>query len=147
MNLPPDPDGAVIPGGCDDCDAEQRLAEISPGIWSIAICHDDGCPAYRRICTKPMPTATWEPDVPDLHSRGGRIFGTSNGEVRWPYGLNDQTHWFDKQADPEGYEAQRDLTERQRLTIVRRTPPAAAMERATGRTTPPGGSRMANPPL
>ena len=54
----------------------------------------------------------------DLHSRGSRIFGSRSGEVCWPYGLNDQTYWFDPKADREGYEAQRGLTQRQRLTVV-----------------------------
>jgi hypothetical protein len=56
--------------------------------------------------------------VSDLHSRGSRIFGATRGEVCWPYGLNDQTCRFDPKADREGCEAQRDLTQRQRLTIV-----------------------------
>lgn len=54
----------------------------------------------------------------DLHIRGSRIFGTTRGKVRWPYGLNDQLGWFDKVTDPEGWKAQKDLTDRQRLTIV-----------------------------
>jgi hypothetical protein len=47
--IPPELNGATIPGGCDTCNAEQRLTEIQPGIWSMAICHDDPCPTWRRI--------------------------------------------------------------------------------------------------
>jgi hypothetical protein len=49
VSLPPELDGAVIPGGCDNCEAEQGLAEIRPGIWSIEIRHDDTCPTYQHI--------------------------------------------------------------------------------------------------
>lgn len=47
--IPPELDGAVIPGGCDTCDAEQRLVQVRPGIWSIGISHDDQCPTWERI--------------------------------------------------------------------------------------------------
>ena len=42
-------DGAVILGGCDTCNAYQRLTEEQPGFWSIGIAHDDWCPTWRRI--------------------------------------------------------------------------------------------------
>lgn len=47
--IPPELDGAVIPGGCDTCNAEQRLTEEQPGMWAIGIAHDDSCPTWRRI--------------------------------------------------------------------------------------------------
>jgi hypothetical protein len=42
-------DGAVIPGGCDTCNAEQTLRQEQPGMWSIGIAHDDWCPTWQRI--------------------------------------------------------------------------------------------------
>ncbi|MFF7840418.1 hypothetical protein ACFZC6_16560 [Streptomyces ossamyceticus] len=47
--IPPDLDGAAIPGGCDTCNAEQNLVQVRPGVWSIGIAHDDSCPTWRRI--------------------------------------------------------------------------------------------------
>lgn len=39
--------GKRIPGGCDQCDAEQRLEEVAPNMWSLVIGHSDGCPVLR----------------------------------------------------------------------------------------------------
>ena len=39
--------GKLIPGGCPECDAEQRLEEVAPNIWSLVIGHDDDCPFWR----------------------------------------------------------------------------------------------------
>ena len=36
-----------IPGGCSTCDAEQRLEEVAPNVWSLVVCHDDRCPVLR----------------------------------------------------------------------------------------------------
>lgn len=36
-------DGAVIPGGCAWCNAEQHIAPAEIG-WKITIKHDDWCP-------------------------------------------------------------------------------------------------------
>lgn len=47
--IPPALDGAVLPGGCGTCNAEQNLVQVRPGIWSIGIAHDDWCPTWRRI--------------------------------------------------------------------------------------------------
>lgn len=47
--IPPELDGAVIPGGCDTCNAEQTLVQARPGIWSVGIAHDEECPTWRRI--------------------------------------------------------------------------------------------------
>lgn len=49
MAIPPELDGTNIPGGCDDCDAEQGLTQVRPGIWSMEIRHDDDCPTWARI--------------------------------------------------------------------------------------------------
>lgn len=43
-------DGAVIPGGCGDCNATQRFERV-PGfarLSRLVIVHDDGCPALAR---------------------------------------------------------------------------------------------------
>lgn len=40
--------GASLPGGCDHCDAEQKLTEQFPGVFLLAISHDDWCPVLRR---------------------------------------------------------------------------------------------------
>jgi hypothetical protein len=42
-------DGAQIPGGCDHCDAYQKVtahAHGLPGIHMISVFHDDDCPWY-----------------------------------------------------------------------------------------------------
>lgn len=50
MSVIPDVlDGAVIPGGCDTCNAEQRIRQEQPGFWVIGIAHDDWCPTWQRI--------------------------------------------------------------------------------------------------
>ena len=36
-----------IPGGCDRCDAYQTVGEVSPGVWSLVVHHDDWCPFPR----------------------------------------------------------------------------------------------------
>jgi hypothetical protein len=41
--------GKRIPGGCPDCDAEQRLEEVAPNAWSLVIGHDDDCPRWRAM--------------------------------------------------------------------------------------------------
>ena len=45
------PIGHVIPGGCDDCTAEQtvRRDPRHPDIWRLLITHDDTCPTYREM--------------------------------------------------------------------------------------------------
>lgn len=47
--FPPALDGAVIPGGCDTCNAEQHVTQEQPGLWSIGIHHDAWCPTWQRI--------------------------------------------------------------------------------------------------
>lgn len=47
--LEPGLDGAVSPGGCDNCDAEQRLNEVEPGLWTLGIAHDETCPFWQRV--------------------------------------------------------------------------------------------------
>ena len=39
--------GKRIPGGCAECNAEQRLEELVPNVWSLVIAHDDWCPVLR----------------------------------------------------------------------------------------------------
>jgi len=41
----------VIPGGCDDCNAEQTLQPDPdhPNLWHCYIAHDDDCPTYKHI--------------------------------------------------------------------------------------------------
>jgi hypothetical protein len=41
--------GKRIPGGCRECDAEQRLEEVAPNVWSLVIGHDDYCPVLRAM--------------------------------------------------------------------------------------------------
>ncbi|WP_159448802.1 hypothetical protein [Demequina sp. NBRC 110053] len=41
-----------IPGGCQDCDAFQTLDETSPGIYVLAVHHDDTCPQLRAQIRK-----------------------------------------------------------------------------------------------
>jgi hypothetical protein len=37
-------DDARVPGGCASCDAYQKVAPLSAGVWSIQVFHDDDCP-------------------------------------------------------------------------------------------------------
>jgi hypothetical protein len=41
--------GRPLPGGCDDCDAVQELAQVERGVYVLQIRHDVTCPEYRRI--------------------------------------------------------------------------------------------------
>lgn len=41
--------GQAIPGGCDQCEADQVPHQEYPGVWRLQIRHDDGCPFYARI--------------------------------------------------------------------------------------------------
>ena len=38
----------TIPGGCDQCDAEQTLRNEN-GMWRITIAHDDWCPFLKAF--------------------------------------------------------------------------------------------------
>ncbi len=40
-------DGAEIPGGCDHCDAVQKVRAESAGVWSVDVFHEDGCPVLK----------------------------------------------------------------------------------------------------
>lgn len=42
-------DGARIPGGCEDCDAEQTVDATAAPIYQVTVHHDNTCPAYRAI--------------------------------------------------------------------------------------------------
>jgi hypothetical protein len=42
-------DGAVVPGGCDHCDAEQSTRPVAPGAWVLTIAHDPWCPTLATI--------------------------------------------------------------------------------------------------
>ena len=44
MNLLGSLDGAVIPGGCDQCDAEQHMRNAGGGVFVCEVRHDDDCP-------------------------------------------------------------------------------------------------------
>ena len=39
--------GRELPGGCEDCSAYQTMTEVTPGVWSLTVHHDDTCPFYR----------------------------------------------------------------------------------------------------
>lgn len=40
-----------IPGGCDDCLAEQTIEQRSPGVYLLLVHHDNTCPSYQRMVT------------------------------------------------------------------------------------------------
>ncbi len=44
--------GQRLAGGCDDCNAEQVLAEHAPGVFVLEIRHDPTCPTYQRIVAR-----------------------------------------------------------------------------------------------
>jgi hypothetical protein len=35
--------GREIPGGCDECDAYQTVRQVTDGIWSLTVHHDENC--------------------------------------------------------------------------------------------------------
>lgn len=37
-------DGQEIPGGCDHCDAYQKIELVERGLWMLNVYHDDACP-------------------------------------------------------------------------------------------------------
>lgn len=37
-----------VPGGCDWCDAEQRVRRMRAGTWTVTVMHDEGCPDLAR---------------------------------------------------------------------------------------------------
>jgi hypothetical protein len=37
-------EGQDIAGGCDDCDAFQRLVKSDEGVWDLTTYHDNSCP-------------------------------------------------------------------------------------------------------
>ncbi len=39
--------GEPIPGGCEQCDAEQTLELVTPNVWTVVVRHDDWCPFIR----------------------------------------------------------------------------------------------------
>ena len=42
--------GMTIPGGCDDCDAEQRIERVRHlgRVTMVVILHDPACPSFAR---------------------------------------------------------------------------------------------------
>jgi len=40
--------GRDLHGGCDYCDAGQRLQQDAPHVWTLVIVHEDRCPKLRR---------------------------------------------------------------------------------------------------
>ena len=40
-------DDQPIEGGCDRCNAYSTVEAISPGVYSMAVHHDDWCPFLR----------------------------------------------------------------------------------------------------
>ena len=44
--------GRRLPGGCDDCDAYQRVTRYADGLYLLTVFHDDTCPWLNRR-TKP----------------------------------------------------------------------------------------------
>lgn len=41
--------GGVLRDCCPDCDADSTLAELSPGVFSLTVAHDDTCPTWGRM--------------------------------------------------------------------------------------------------
>lgn len=42
-------EGAEIPGGCDQCDAYQKLRAESAGVWAVDVFHEYACPVLKTI--------------------------------------------------------------------------------------------------
>lgn len=40
--------GRTTPGGCLECDADQRVTHEGGGVYRLVIVHEDGCPMLRR---------------------------------------------------------------------------------------------------
>jgi hypothetical protein len=41
--------GRHLPGGCDDCDADQTVTQTSDGVYVLTVHHDDGCPFLSGV--------------------------------------------------------------------------------------------------
>lgn len=43
--------GRTVPGGCEHCDAEQRVImdDPAPGVFTVRVLHDDWCPFWRSL--------------------------------------------------------------------------------------------------
>jgi hypothetical protein len=41
--------GRRLPGGCDDCDAYQEIAEPAPGVYVVTVRHDSTCPYPKGL--------------------------------------------------------------------------------------------------
>lgn len=39
--------GRRIPGGCTECRAEQKIEEVTAGVWSLTVSHERDCPVLR----------------------------------------------------------------------------------------------------
>ncbi len=37
-------EGKILAGGCDDCNAFQRLVKDDDGVWVLTTFHDNSCP-------------------------------------------------------------------------------------------------------
>ncbi|WP_183092959.1 hypothetical protein [Nocardioides stalactiti] len=44
-------DADPIPGGCEDCHAEQVLHEEAPGVLVLTVMHDPTCPYLAKRST------------------------------------------------------------------------------------------------
>jgi hypothetical protein len=44
--------GRRVPGGCDDCHADQTVEQRAPGVYLLVVRHDDTCPAYQAMPTR-----------------------------------------------------------------------------------------------
>lgn len=38
-----------IPGGCDSCNAYQRVVEVADGVFQIGVFHDDWCSEHPEL--------------------------------------------------------------------------------------------------
>lgn len=45
-------DGARVPSGCEDCDAEQVIDATQAPIYRVTVQHDENCPAYLAMREK-----------------------------------------------------------------------------------------------
>jgi hypothetical protein len=44
--------GVDIPGGCEHCNAFQRVSKVSDGVFVMGVHHDDWCPWHKQHVQK-----------------------------------------------------------------------------------------------
>lgn len=57
-------DGEILPGGCNGCNAYEKVHAVSAGVWRITTHHDRSCPIFDPAAPSPPPHPCWGLDGP-----------------------------------------------------------------------------------